>query len=92
LEALQPAVIAGAPLSFTALLEIAPALQPAVLISTSMTCCRACARAWSKYFGCPVLDVYSMNVAGPLAVFDPGVDEHVLRRPRLYVEILDADE
>ena len=43
----------------------------------------------SAAFACPVLDLYSLNEAGPVAVFDPALDGHVLLQPRLYVEILD---
>jgi phenylacetate-CoA ligase len=41
-------------------------------------------------FGCPVLDLYSMNEAGPVAVYDPRCGGHVLLQPGLYVELLDA--
>jgi phenylacetate-CoA ligase len=40
-------------------------------------------------FSCPVLDIYSMNEVGPIAVFDPVLDGHVLLQPSLHVEILD---
>jgi phenylacetate-CoA ligase len=40
-------------------------------------------------FAAPVLDLYSMNEAGPIAVFDPGLQGHVLLQAQLYVEILD---
>jgi phenylacetate-CoA ligase len=43
----------------------------------------------SAAFGCPVLDLYSLNEAGPVAVFVPSLDGHVLLQPRLFVEILD---
>src|SRR6185436_6502389 len=42
-------------------------------------------------FECPVLDLYSMNEAGPIAVFDPSAGGHVLLQHRLFVEILDPD-
>jgi phenylacetate-CoA ligase len=42
-----------------------------------------------RHFGCPVLDVYSMNECGPIAV--AADDGHVLLQHRLYVEILDPD-
>jgi phenylacetate-CoA ligase len=41
-------------------------------------------------FECPVLDLYSMNEAGPIAVHDPALGGHVLLQPRLWVEIVDA--
>lgn len=92
LTALQPEVISGDPLSLAALLEIAPRLRPAALLSTSMTLLPGLRVRLEQCFGCPVLDVYSMNEAGPLAVFDPAVGGHVLLQPRMYVEILDAAE
>jgi phenylacetate-CoA ligase len=42
-------------------------------------------------FGCPVLDLYSLNEAGPVAVADPAARGHVLLQHRLYVEVVDAD-
>ena len=32
---------------------------------------------WREHFGCPVLDLYSMNEAGPIAVADPVAGGHV---------------
>jgi phenylacetate-CoA ligase len=89
LAALAPEVIAGDPLSFTELLEIAPDLRPKALLSTSMTLLPGLRERLSAAFECPVLDLYSLNEAGPVAVFDPAFDGHVLLQPRLYVEILD---
>jgi phenylacetate-CoA ligase len=89
LEALAPEVIAGDPLSFTELLEIAPRLRPKALLSTSMTLLPGLREKLSATFECPVLDLYSLNEAGPVAVFDPALDGHVLLQPRLFVEILD---
>ena len=91
LEALAPEVIAGDPLSFTELLAVAPALRPKALLSTSMTLLPGLREKLAAAFACPVLDLYSLNEAGPVAVFDPALDGHVLLQPRLYVEILDPD-
>jgi phenylacetate-CoA ligase len=60
------------------LLEIAPVLRPAVLVSGSMVLLPGFTLAPEEYFGCPVLDVYSMNEAAPLAAFDPAAAGHVL--------------
>ena len=90
LAALAPEVIAGDPISFTELLEIAPHLRPKALLSTSMTLLPGLREKLSAAFECPVLDLYSLNEAGPVAVFDPALDGHVLLQPRLYVEILDS--
>ncbi|HEY0686881.1 MAG TPA: AMP-binding protein [Steroidobacter sp.] len=92
LEAMQPEVIAGDPISFAALLDIDPRIQPAALLSTSMTLMPAlCDRLRARY-GCPVLDLYSMNEAGPIAVFDSAAGGHVLLQQRMYIEILDDDD
>ncbi len=90
LRALAPEVIAGDPLSFTELLAIAPDLRPKALLSTSMTLLPGLLEKLSQAFACPVLDLYSLNEAGPVAVFDPALDGHVVLQPRLYVEILDT--
>jgi phenylacetate-CoA ligase len=89
LAALAPEVIAGDPLSFTELLHIAPGLRPKALLSTSMSLLPGLREKLSANFACPVLDLYSLNEAGPVAVFDPALDGHVLLQPKLFVEILD---
>lgn len=89
LAALAPEVIAGDPLSFTELLDIAPGLRPKALLSTSMTLLPGLREKLSANFACPVLDLYSLNEAGPVAVFDPTLDGHVLLQPKMFVEILD---
>jgi phenylacetate-CoA ligase len=42
-------------------------------------------------FDCPVLDLYSLNEAGPVAVADERAGGHVLLQHRMFVEILDGD-
>ena len=92
LEAMQPEVIAGDPISFAVLLDIDPKIRPAALLCTSMTLMPALHDCLKARFGCPVLDIYSMNEAGPIAVFDPAAGGHVLLQQRMYVEILDDDD
>lgn len=89
LDALKPEVIAGDPLSFAELLTLPVTCRPRAILSTSMALLPALRTALGARFGCPVLDLYSMNEAGPIAVFDPSVGGHVLLQPRMYVEILD---
>jgi phenylacetate-CoA ligase len=90
LEALDPEVIAGDPISFAELLRIAPACKPRALFSTSMTLLPGLRIELESMFGCPVLDFYSMNEAGPIGVFDPDAGGHVLLQPELHVELLDS--
>ncbi len=93
LNALAPEVIAGDPISFAELLTL-PALtcQPRAILSTSMTLLPALRTALEDRFQCPVLDLYSMNEAGPIAVFDPSAGGHVLLQPGMWVEILDPED
>lgn len=90
LEAMAPEVIAGDPLSFGALLGLEVALRPRAILSTAMALTAGMRAALEARFGCPVLDVYSMNEAGPIGVFDARAGGHALLQPRLYVEIVDA--
>src|ERR1700738_2773455 len=89
LDALSPEVYAGDPLSFAELLRLSLVSRPRALLSTSMALSPALRQELEARFGCPVLDLYSMNEAGPIAVFDPGLGGHALLQHCLFVEILD---
>ena len=91
LEALDPEVIAGDPLSFAELLKLSVNLKPRALFSVGMALSGGLRALLEKRFACPVLDFYSMNEVGPIAVYDPSIDGHVLLQNRLYVEILDTE-
>jgi phenylacetate-CoA ligase len=91
LDALAPEVLAGDPISFAELLTLPVTLRPRALVSVSMALSPALRAALAARFDCPVLDVYSLNEAGPVAVFDDAAGGHVLLQPRLHVEVLDAD-
>lgn len=90
LEALAPEVLAGDPISFEALLELNVSLRPAALLSTSMALSPGLREALTSAFACPVVDLYSLNEAGPVAAFDPKVGGHVLLQHCMLVEILDG--
>lgn len=92
LDALAPEVIAGDPISFGELLRLPLATRPRALLSVGMTLSRGLRDALQARFGCPVLDLYSMNEAGPIAVHDEAAGGHVLLQPALYVEILGPDD
>jgi phenylacetate-CoA ligase len=89
LEALAPEVFWGDPISYAELLKLGVRCRPRALLSTSMALPEGLREALAAHFECPVLDVYSMNEAGPVAVFDPRLGAHALLQHRLYVEILD---
>lgn len=90
LDALDAEVIAGDPISFAELLELPLTTRPRVCVSVSMALSPGLRARLEARFGCPVLDVYSLNEVGPVAVFDAAAGGHVLLQPRLFVEVLDA--
>ena len=90
-DALDAEVIAGDPISFAELLRLPVQTRPRAMLSTSMSLSHGLRAALEERFGCPVLDLYSLNEAGPVAVFDASEGGHVLLQHRMYVEILNAD-
>lgn len=91
LDALAPEIIAGDPISFASLLDLPVTVRPRALLSVAMMLTDGLRARLEARFACPVLDLYSMNEVGPIAVADPATGGHVLLQPRLYVEIVDAD-
>jgi phenylacetate-CoA ligase len=91
LDALAPEIITGDPLAFAELATLPMRWRPRALLSTSMALRPASRRALEERFNCPVVDIYSLNESGPVAVFDEGAGGHVLLQPRMFVEILDPE-
>jgi phenylacetate-CoA ligase len=92
LDALAPEVLAGDPLSYAELLTLPVTLRPRAALCTAMALHDGLRDAIEARLGCPVLDLYSMNEAGPIAVADRALGGHVLLQPRMHVEILDDDD
>jgi phenylacetate-CoA ligase len=90
INAMDPEMIAGDPISFQALLDLPVTVRPRALLSVAMMLADGLHKRLQERFGCPVLDIYSMNEVGPIGVYDAQAGGHVLLQPRLYVEILDA--
>lgn len=91
LDSLAPEFVAGDPISFASLLELPVTIRPRALLSVAMMLTAGLRRALEERFGCPVLDLYSLNEVGPVAVYDDSSGGHVLLQPRLYVEIVGSD-
>lgn len=89
LDDLAPELITGDPISLVALAALPLRHQPKAILSTSMQMLAGVRQQLESRFACPVLDIYSMNEAGPIAVFDPRLGGHVLLQPELWVEIVD---
>ncbi len=89
LDACSPEIYSGDPISFAELAKLPLQTKPKALISTAMTLLPAFRQSLEDHFACPVIDLYSLNESGPIAV---AVDEgHVILPHRIYVEILDPD-
>jgi phenylacetate-CoA ligase len=83
----QPEIFTGDPLSFAELGRLPIRHKPRALISTAMQLLPGLRGDLEERFGCPVIDLYAMNEAGPIAA---GTSQgYALLQPRLYVEILD---
>jgi len=91
LDALQPEIIAGDPISFGELLKLPLTTRPRALLSVGMMLSPGLRQLLEERYACPVLDLYSMNEVGPVGVFDAAENGHVLLQDRLYIEILDTD-
>lgn len=89
LDALAPEIVAGDPVSLTEYLTLPLTTRPRALMSVSMMLLPALRERLESRFGCPVLDIYSLNEVGPVGVFDAAAGGHVLLQQRLFVEILD---
>lgn len=91
LDAMAAEIYTGDPIAFAELATLPLQTKPRAMLSTSMALLPAMRDRFEAHFGCPVLDLYSMNEAGPVAVADPKVGGHVLLQHRLYVEVVDGD-
>ena len=89
IDACRPEVFTGDPLSFAALADLPVQHRPKALISTAMQLLPGLRQDLAARFQCPVIDLYAMHEAGPIAAGTAA--GHVWLQPRLYVEILDAD-
>lgn len=89
LDAMAPELISGDPVSLSELATLGMAHRPRALLSTSMAMSEGLRARLTRQFGCPVVDLYSMNEAGPIAVYVGEVDAFVLLQPGLHVEVLD---
>jgi phenylacetate-CoA ligase len=88
-------VYSGDPVSLAELAALPLETRPRALVSTSMALLPGLKQTLAERFGCPVIDVYSMNESGPIAAAAPAgaPDEGAYRllSHRLYVEVLDPE-
>lgn len=89
LDAIAAEVWTGDPISLAEAARLPVTVLPRAVLSTSMTLLPGLRAQFEERFGCPVLDLYSLNEVGPVAVADKRAGGHVLLQPDLHVEILD---
>lgn len=89
LDECRPEILTGDPLSFVELARLPLRHRPKALISTAMQLLPGLRQELEARFGCPVIDLYAMNEAGPIAAATSA--GHALLQPRLYVEVLDEN-
>jgi phenylacetate-CoA ligase len=90
LDDMRPEVFTGDPVAFSHLAELPVQHHPKALLSTAMALTGALRDRLQDRFGCPVIDVYGMNEAGPVAAMAPDGSGHMVLQPQLHVEILNG--
>jgi phenylacetate-CoA ligase len=90
LDDCDPEFYTGDPLAFAEMARLPMRTRPRALISTAMMLLPGLRQSLEDRFGCPVIDIYSMNETGPIAYLSPDGDGYVPLQPRLYIEILDS--
>jgi phenylacetate-CoA ligase len=91
LDACAPELLCGDPIAFAELARLPARFRPTALISTAMTLLPGLRDELAARFGCPVIDLYSMNESGPLAARDPAGAWRWLR-PDILLEVLGPDD
>lgn len=90
LDALNAELYTGDPLSLSELMHVPLQTKPSALISVGMMLSAGLKKQFETHFQAPVLDIYSINEAGPIGVYDSTLNGHLLLQPDLFVEIVDA--
>jgi phenylacetate-CoA ligase len=87
-----PEVVTGDPFALEQLASLPVKSRPKAILSSATLLLPALREKLTARFGCPVIDIYSMNETGPIAFAraDSIRDEHELLPHNLFVEILDA--
>jgi phenylacetate-CoA ligase len=89
LDDTAPAIVSGDPVSLAALAALPLAHRPRAIVSTATALADGLRAALETRFGCPVLDLYSMNECRLIAVAAPG--GHAVLAHDVHVEVLRPD-
>lgn len=91
LDDLMPDLITGDALSLFEVAKLNFTHRPKAVLSTSMALLKKQKESFEHRFSCPVIDIYSMNEAGPIAASVSGRSGFRLLQSELLVEILDKN-
>ena len=84
----NPELLTGDPFALCQLMQLPVTARPKAIISAGTGLPAGLRSQFSRHFGCPVIDMYSMNESGPVAFsFVDGI--HEIAQPGLFVEVLD---
>jgi phenylacetate-CoA ligase len=89
LDDCRPEIFTGDPVSLAELGGLGFSWRPKALVSTSMTLTDGLRRELAARFGCPVVDLYSLNECRLVGVGVAG--GHAVIAPDCHVEVLDGD-
>lgn len=91
LEAMNPAILTGDPVSFGELLSLRARVHPRVMISTAVAMSPVLKRTLEAHFNCPVIEWYSLTETGPIAYSCPCREGYHVLPHDIYLEVLDAE-
>ncbi|MCA9130687.1 MAG: AMP-binding protein [Planctomycetales bacterium] len=91
LDDCSPEIVTSDPFALEQLAELPVQMRPKGILSSATLLLPALRDRLKQRFGCPVIDVYSMNETGPIAFArdDSMTDEHEVLPHNLFVEVLD---
>lgn len=91
IDACKPLLMTGDPRSLSTLLSMEFEHKPVAILSTSMTLLQGLKDRLIRRFECPVINVYSMNEAGPIAADDGSGLGLRLVQPTMQVDVLNRN-
>lgn len=83
-----PEILTGDPFAFWKLCELDLTTRPKAIVSSGTSLRQPLRETLRARFGCPVIDMYSMNETGPIA-FATAAGKHEILPHDIHVEILD---
>ncbi len=90
IEYCAPQLITGDPFALWRFAESSVRVAPKGIVSAGTALLEGLRKEISNRFGCPVIDMYSMNESGPVG-FSFEADVYEVLSSRLYVEVLDEN-